>query len=101
MIETLDFPSLSCLKNFYIRITPIIPVCWLLILCYQLVQNGTGGIGTDKSCFRFIGCLEVQSCLRTVLFFVYLVYCFNFETGNQCLQYCIKISALLRLTSLI
>jgi hypothetical protein len=29
----------------------------------QLVKNGTGGAGMETSRFRFVGCLEVQSCL--------------------------------------
>jgi hypothetical protein len=30
----------------------------------------------------------------------YIVYCFNFSTRNQCLQYCIQISTLLSLFQL-
>ncbi len=43
--------------------TRYFPFCWPLILCYQLVKNRTGGTGTEKSCFRFVGCLDFRSCL--------------------------------------
>jgi len=41
--------------------------CYFLFVdslyCYKLIKNGTGGTGMETSHFRFVGCLEVQSCL--------------------------------------
>ncbi len=71
--------SVSSQNFIYWLNTCYFPACWLLILCYQLVQNGTGstgtdwnGTGTDKSHFRFIGCLDARSCLPRRLNIVWL-----------------------------
>jgi len=38
---------------------------------------------------------------NNLLLIHFIVYCFNFTTGNQCLEYCIQISTLLSLASFI
>ncbi len=63
--------SLSRLKIFYTCLTPVISC---LLTVNTMLPNGTGstgtdwnGTGTDKSRFRFVGCLEVRSCLAQQL----------------------------------
>jgi hypothetical protein len=64
MIETRDFPKVCFISKFFIlALHPLFPICWPLVLCYQLIKNRTGSTGMDKSHFRFVGCLEVQSYL--------------------------------------
>ncbi len=58
--------SLSHLKIHYSCLIPVVSICWSLILCYQLVKNRIGSTGMEKSHFRFIGCLDVRSCLARV-----------------------------------
>jgi hypothetical protein len=39
--------------------------------------------------------------IKQIFLIHYIVYCFNFSTGNQCLRHCIQILALLNLPSFI
>ncbi len=71
--------SLSCLWIFYSHYL-LFPICWSLILCYQLIKNGTGGIGTETSHFRLVGCLKVWSCLNWIF-----IYIFNTKSSWWCL----------------
>jgi hypothetical protein len=55
--------SLSHLKIYYSRLTPIISRLLIVNTMYKLVKNGTGSTGTETSRFRFVGCLDFWSCL--------------------------------------
>jgi hypothetical protein len=64
MIETHQNPKICLISKFFIlALLPLFPVCLSLILCYQLIKNGTGSTGTETSRFRFVGCVDIRSCL--------------------------------------
>ncbi len=65
MIETRDFQKVCLISKFIILAYRLFfPVYWSLILCYQLVKNGTGGTGTETSRSRPVGCLDFWSNLK-------------------------------------
>ncbi len=64
MIETHQNPKVCLISKFFILAEhQLFPICWSLILFCQLIKNRTGSTGTETSHFRFVGCLEVWSCL--------------------------------------
>ncbi len=64
MIESQDFPNVRLVSKFIVLAQhPLFPVCWLLILCYQPIKNGTGSTGMETSHSWPIGSLYFQSCL--------------------------------------
>jgi len=81
MIETHQNPKVCLISKFFLLLnTCYFPFCWSLILCYQLIKNRTGGIGTETSHFRLVGCLEVWSCLNWIFICI-----FNTKSSWWCL----------------
>ena len=52
---------------------------------------------TTSEQVKELGCEEEN----TLILVHFIVYCFHFTRGNQCLQYCIQISTILSLACLI
>jgi hypothetical protein len=58
---------LYLLKKIYSRLTLIISNLLIVNTMLPTCSNGTGSTGMETSCFRFVGCLKVRSCLSVVM----------------------------------